>query len=204
MGIPAGSTKRVLTWSLPGGDKAQVAYWSDGGVAGNATDVAAGLEVASALFTTWIGTIKPLWSSTTVLSGFDIYLYSGGTAAAEHGHADLNIIGTGGQNHPNQCACVLTLKTATASRRGRGRMYIPANGVVVGTGVMAAGIVDAAVNGTASYFTGRNALGGGHIVVVSQTGNVVNNVTSVSADYVPDTQRRRVNKLTSTRHTTAV
>jgi hypothetical protein len=204
MGIPAGSRKVVLTWSLPGGDKAQCAFWESGAVAGDATDTTAGLMAASGLFTTWIGTIKPLWSSTTVLSGLDLYLYTGGTAASEHGHADLNIIGTGGQNHPNQCACVLTLRTALASRRGRGRMYIPANGVVVGTGVMAAGIVDAAVTGTASHFSGINAAAAIKVVVVSQTGSLSSQVTQVSADYVPDTQRRRVNKLTSSRKTVNV
>lgn len=204
MAIPSGLTKFVLTWNMPGGEKAQSSWWEQGHVAADVDDAQLVLMGASASFTTWIGTIKPLWTPQTLLAGLDGYFYNGGTAAANHGHADISFVGTGASVHPNQIALVCTLRTATASRRGRGRMYLPANGTGQGTaGLFTNGAIDTAVTGTAAYFSTRNDITGG-VCVVSQTATSSALVTSVSADYIPDTQRRRNNKLASTRKTVAV
>jgi len=204
MSIPAGMTKFVLTWSLPGGEKAQCAWWEAGHVAADVDDAQIALMAASASFTTWLTGIKPLWNAQSSLVGLDGYFYNGGTAAANHGHADLAVVGTGTGSHPNMVCCVLTLRTATASRRGRGRMYLPGIGILTQTtGLHDSTKVDTAVTSTAAYFSTRNDITGG-VVVVSQTGGTSALVTSVSADYVPDTQRRRVNKMVSTRKTAAV
>ena len=204
MGIPAGQTKFVLTWSLPGGEKAQTAWWEAGHVAADSSDSQIALMAASAPFTTWLAGIKPLWNANSTLVGLDAYFYNGGSAAAAHGHADLSVAGTGTGSHPNMVCCVLTLRTATAGRRTRGRMYFPGIGILTQTtGLHDSTKVDTAVTSTAAWFTTRNSISPS-VNVVSQTGTSAALVTQVSADYVPDTQRRRVNKMTSARKTANV
>lgn len=204
MSIPSGLTRFVLTWSMPGNEIAQSAWWEAGHVIADVDDSALTTMGASGSFTTWLGTIKPLWSANTLLSALDGYFYNGGTAAAAHGRATLNTVGTGASVHPNQICAVMTLKTALAGRRTRGRMYLPANGAGMGTaGIFTQSGIDNARIGTAAYFSTRNDITGG-VVVVSQTASSSQLVTSVAADYIPDTQRRRNNKLQSLRLSSAV
>lgn len=105
---------------------------------------------------------------------------------------------------PFQCATVVSLLTASATRHGRGRFYLPP----LATGSIDQGRVSAAslaVLDTAwtAYFASLN---GDNItpVVRNRTGHVSTTVTSARIGDVIDTQRRRRNKLTETYTVVAV
>lgn len=206
MPIPSGSVKHVISGVLPGGEVFQTAWWEkwDGSTPidnGYASGVA-----TSSPFTTWLTAMKILWNASTTVTALDAYLYLGGGAAASHGHATLSIVGTGTTVHPNQVSVVMTLRTATSGRSGRGRMYWPANGCVysAASGWLGSSQVDSCVDATATFFSVRNTIIAGTVIIVSQTTTAQHSVTSVDADYVADVQRRRARKQSSTRHSHSV
>jgi len=203
--IPVNTAKSVITWALPGNEVAQTAFWWQIGAAPAFSDATAASVVAQSSFTSLMNAWKPLGSTSTVAIGFDQYGYTGGGGASSHGHATLLITGTGTSTHPDTVACVTTLRTAHPGRSGRGRMYWPANGqtMTTATGIAVNTNIDALVDALALFFTAQNT---GTIVssVVSQTLSSSFPITSVDADYVLDTQRRRSNKLKTTRHSHTV
>jgi hypothetical protein len=101
---------------------------------------------------------------------------------------------------------VLTLRTANATRSGRGRIYLPfvAQTLVAATGMLPSTNVNNLVDTFALWISEQITLGTNVPVVVSQSQSVVRTIVAVDADLVPDTQRRRRNKLTSARHTHTV
>jgi hypothetical protein len=137
----------------------------------------------------------------------DSYRYSGGVAV-EHHSVDFSHPGTGSAavRLPTQNCCVLTLRTANATRSGRGRIYLPfvAQTLVAATGMLPSTNVNALVDTFALWISEQITLGTNVPVVVSQSQSVVRTIVAVDADLVPDTQRRRRNKLTSARHTHTV
>jgi hypothetical protein len=205
MSIPSGLMKWTLSGKLSGGtERWATSFWTDGHTAADATDASVVIAAGTPQWTAWFASVKTLMATDATITDLDAYFYSGGTAAAAHGHASITpISGTGTFTHPNQIACVMTLRTATATRKGRGRLYLVANGVGIGAGLFLSGAVNAVVDATATFFTG---IGGGSSgpVVLSQTAGTSARITSVDADYVPDTQRRRSQKLSSVRHSHTV
>jgi len=204
MAIPAGSQKFVISGTLGGGEVFQTAFWSTFSDISNVTDANLALMAAGAPFVGLMNAAKLLMNTSSSYTALDSYAYAGGTAAAAHAHATLAVVGTGASNHPNQCAHVVTLRTATAGRRGRGRMYFPANGSnhSGASGLINGAQSDGLVDALGVLFQSLSSAGA-PAVVVSQTGGTRATVTSVDADYVPDTQRRRSNKLHSIRHSHA-
>lgn len=108
---------------------------------------------------------------------------------------------------PFEVSPCVTLRTAVQSRRGRGRFYLPPPvrsqvggqgvfvGLFAGTGTTgAAGNIAEAFN---NFKTNNPAVP----VVISKVGGTVvtNPVTSVDVGNVPDSQRRRRNRLTEVR-----
>lgn len=205
MPIPSGLMKWTLSGKLSGGsERWATSFWADGHVLADANDASVAIAAGTPQWTAWFASLKTLMATDATITDLDGYYYGGGTAAAGHGHASITpISGTGTFTHPNQIACVMTLRTAVATRKGRGRLYLVANGVSIGAGLFNSGAVNAVVDATATFFTGIGAAGGGP-VVLSQTAGSTARITSVDADYVPDTQRRRSQKLSSTRHSHTV
>jgi len=117
----------------------------------------------------------------------------------------LALTGVGaGEMLPFQCATVVSLLTASATRHGRGRFYLPPLAALVldGGRISAASL---AVLDTAwtAFFDSLNT-DGVTPVVRNRTGHVSTTVTSARIGDVIDTQRRRRNKLTETQVVVAV
>lgn len=144
---------------------------------------------------------------TDSFTQLDSYYYAGGTAAAAHGQAPMVFAGTAPFGiHPTQIAVVATLRTALNTRRGRGRIYLPATGVqMTGTyPLLATSTVNAMLDALALMLTARKLDPLVAPVVVSQTGSITSPIISVDGDTIADTQRRRRNKLVTSRHVHAV
>lgn len=96
---------------------------------------------------------------------------------------------------PFQCATVITLVTASATRHGRGRFYLPPLAV----STLESGRLSAAAlsNLDAAYtaFFDELATAGLTVIVRNRTGHVSTPVTEARVGDVVDTQRRRRNKL---------
>lgn len=109
-----------------------------------------------------------------------------------------------GEMLPFQCATVITLITASATRHGRGRFYLPplAASVLDGGRISAASL---AVLDTAwtAFFDSLNT-DTVTPVVRNRTGHISTPVTAARVGDVIDTQRRRRNKLVETELTIAV
>jgi len=109
-----------------------------------------------------------------------------------------------GEMLPFQCATVVSLLTASATRHGRGRFYLPPLAALVldGGRISAASL---AVLDTAwtAFFDSLNT-DGVTPVVRNRTGHISTTVTSARIGDVIDTQRRRRNKLTETQVVVAV
>lgn len=103
-----------------------------------------------------------------------------------------------GEMLPFQCATVVSLLTASATRHGRGRFYLPplAASVLDGGRISAATLTVLDTAWTA-FFDSLNT-DGVTPVVRNRTGHVSTTVTSARIGDVIDTQRRRRNKLTET------
>jgi len=111
----------------------------------------------------------------------------------------LALTGVGaGEMLPFQCATVVSLLTASATRHGRGRFYLPPLAALVldGGRISAASLAVLDTAWTAFF----SSLNGDNItpVVRNRTGHVSTTVTSARIGDVIDTQRRRRNKLTET------
>lgn len=165
----------------------------------------ADLDVSTA-FSTFRTALQSRMSSQQEITAYDVYRYSGGVVA-QHDHKDVSHVGTDTSGQlPLQVSLVLTLRTATLSRRGRGRLYLPTCGAsMMGGGghLFGSTPVNPLVDDFATWLSAVN-LGTLTAVVVSRVGGVMEPITSVDADYVPDTQRRRSNKLVSSRYVAAV
>ena len=111
------------------------------------------------------------------------------------------VLGSGTVTKPNQCAVVVTLMTATAGRRGRGRYYVP----VLGNNPTATGRITAAqrdsIATTSATMLGvlndglDNALYTARVGVQSQVGLTSAVVTTIRVGDVWDTQRSRRDNL---------
>lgn len=106
--------------------------------------------------------------------------------------------------HPFYCALCVTTLTATAGRRGRGRMYLPLTGGAVSqtSGQVSSGVAQAfgdAVGNFLFFFNGDDSdLPGSPTtvpVVVSQVEGAFAVITSLRTDTKPDTQHGRTNRV---------
>jgi len=160
----------------------------------------------SPLWDAFIEAVTARMGPTDHITAYDSYWYSGGAAAA-HVHVPVDHAGVGGGGQlPAQIATVLTLRTATNTRRGRGRIYLPTTAfeVMDTNHKFAATSLSTVTDALAAWMTGIAGTGTKHAVVVSQTAGLSHPITSVSADTIPDTQRRRRNKLIGGVHTATV
>lgn len=100
---------------------------------------------------------------------------------------------------PFQCAPVVSLRTATLSRAGRGRFYVPSLAVdQVDAGRMLTAARDSLADGALALVQGLTSAGGNVVIYHRALGNTTP-VTSLDVGDVIDTQRRRRNKLVEAR-----
>jgi len=100
-----------------------------------------------------------------------------------------------GEMLPFQCATVISLLTASATRHGRGRFYLPPLAVsTLDTGRTSAAAITTLDTAWTAFFDSLNT-DGVNPVVRNRTGHVSTPVTSARVGNVIDTQRRRRNKL---------
>jgi len=205
MGIPVNSLKVTFSGVSGGPEVWQTSFWIAGADLSTVSDANLAIAVASAPWTNLFNALKLIMNTSTQITAVDEYGYAGGTAASVHAHATVAVLGTGASAHPNQCALVTTLRTATPGRSGRGRMYWPANGILhsAASGLYSPAPCDGVTDALSALFTSQN-LAGPKVSVISQMHTSAAAVLSVDNDYVPDTQRRRSNKLHSLRHSHVV
>lgn len=100
---------------------------------------------------------------------------------------------------PFQCAPVVTLRTSTLSRAGRGRFYAPSLAVdQVAAGRMTTAARDTLADAAEDLVQGLTSAGG-NLVIYHRGSGTTTNVTSLDVGDVIDTQRRRRNKLIEAR-----
>jgi hypothetical protein len=207
---PGDLVKYVIGGSVPG-DTWSIGFWQQlTGLTSNPTqaqmDAAALFRLNGFDSVAWSAagvTVKGVAHSGTFLSFCKAALYRNGVLTQNGSGTKTPVAGTGGGLHPNYVALVVTLRTASAGRSHRGRVYLPATGVPISasTGRINTNAQPYA-DGIAAFLTGLGPDDVGfpgdpasHAVVVSRTTAVASNITSVSIDDKPDTQRGRENKL---------
>lgn len=194
MAFPGNVNRYVVSGSLPGNESFAFGFY------GEATDPSVTMQsladsvVTNSLFTGFVSSLLSRFVGT--VQTVRTYRYGSGSAAVDSGQANVaSGAGTGGTTCPNYVALCVTLRTANASRRGRGRVYLPFNGVAVGgtTGTWTSANVAPVVSALGAWMDNLNAR------VVSEAASTSYPVTSVDADYVPDTQRGREGRLSTPR-----
>lgn len=149
-------------------------------------------------------TLRAWLSASANISKVSAYYYSGTGPAVAVGEKEVTpaLTGSGAISMPFQCSRVITLNTALAGRRYRGRVYWP---YLFGT-VSAAGKTSSSQNSIDEVKASLVAIGaaaptvsGLDLAVRSEAANAVTPVTSISVGDVIDTQRRRRDALVETR-----
>lgn len=125
------------------------------------------------------------------------------TAVAEYSFSGLSANTASGTDLPAQNAIVVSLRTATPGRRGRGRMYFGgftsaavAAGGVVGSGTQTA--LRDFVNACYSAPLNSAPFNLADLVVYSRVGRSTSTVTSIRVGSGFDVQRRRANRRVET------
>lgn len=109
-------------------------------------------------------------------------------------------VGTSSIAHPLQCGIVQSLRSSAPTRSGRGRMYLPLNGIPMSVnGNYNSTNVTSIATTMKTFYQGVNAIAVGaattKLVVASATQSQVRDVLTVVTDTRPDVQRRRANKV---------
>jgi hypothetical protein len=191
--------------NLPAGDVFNHSLWVTGSDSSLITDAATASAAAAAALTTTASGMQSQFTTPTVWAGTVVEEVTQATGVSvSTGSSSFTHAGTNGSasSLPGQCALVVTLRTATVSRRGRGRFYLPpmANSATTPTGRLNATASTAVTLSLNAFF---NALKTFVVpftpVVYSPTGRTVATVTSYDFGDVFDTQRRRRNKLVESR-----
>jgi hypothetical protein len=100
-----------------------------------------------------------------------------------------------GEMLPFQCATVISLLSASATRHGRGRFYLPPLAVsTVDGGLISAAAITSLDTAWTAFFDSLNT-DGVNPVIRNRTGHISTPVTGARVGNVFDTQRRRRNKL---------
>lgn len=154
----------------------------------------------------WMTTGSPtcgtIISSDTNMIQLRAYYYNAGSHSAD-AQAEYNLptLYTGQESAvaATKMACVATLLTGAPGRSGKGRMYIPADGATLSSHQFQGSDVDNVAGATAALLQAFNDAGymGGLAVACVATKTDLKIINAVRVDSLPDSQRRRQNKLAS-------
>lgn len=201
MSVPDGAGQVIVSGTGPGSETWAFGWWVN-----DSTDVAGSDLTLNVNWGAFQTELLSHMSSEQVITRYSYRRYEGGVVTRVD-QDDVNHPGTDTSGQlPLQISCVLTLRTGTLTRRGRGRIYLPTCGFSMMSGgghVFSGSQVADLVDKFAAFLT-TEAGGAAPPVVVSRTGSSMAPITAVDADVVPDTQRRRRAQLTSTRHSHSV
>lgn len=111
------------------------------------------------------------------------------------------IVGNGSGTQSAQTCLVASLRTITPGRTGRGRLYLPATGVVLGANCrVQASTVTPVAKQVAQLLSAINNSSLGNVAVRTFVASTAGKrpITSVQVDNRPDVQRRRADKILAT------
>lgn len=201
MAFPGNGIRYVIGGTLPSGE-----VWSTGvygSQIGNPNDLQAladGQVQSGSLFLAVVGALRPMLPAGAAVTSITCYRYESGRQAT--GTATAAVAtggGTGTVVHPNSMAMCVTLRTALANRRGRGRMFFPASGL----GLTASALF--ATNQVTNLLTPLGAwLDQINAEVWSTVGTTKNRVSRIDADLVPDDISSRRDRLRTPRQTVTI
>jgi hypothetical protein len=194
--IPSGYSRNVYSGTLRNGEEFAFGLWANEAPSSQAATQSQADAFAAEFVEDESATGNPLSliGSDTHFERVTTYSYLDTSGHATYiAESPLVVAGTStGDQLPNQCALVVTLNTAHAGRRNRGRIYLPCTQATLVAGQLAASAVGQVTLWWANYITALNGeLGDQHIVVLSQVAGASNSVTSVRVDSRIDIQRRR-------------
>lgn len=165
------------------------------------------LSVAAAQ-SAWMTGITNFWAEATALFSADVATTRAVTVeldpatgkqltGAEDTRTDVGT--SAAETLPFQCAPVVSLRTATLSRAGRGRFYAPSLAVdQVAGGRLLIAARDTLADAGLELVQGVTAAGG-NVVIYHRGSGTTTPVTSLDVGDVIDTQRRRRNQLVEAR-----
>jgi hypothetical protein len=197
-------------WELFGSVSGGADVWSTGFVGGDTSGLSGAtlLTDAQNVYDAFNGgvwsqaTSKFYWAPETTLEGCRVREIDGSniTTRVATYTAPSAVPGSSSADQlPAECAIVVSLLTATAGARGRGRMYLPCTALdtVVTNGVLDSAVVAQIVSGMAGFFTGLNSQGStvfpGNVSMYSNSASALRTVTDIRCGNVVDSQRRRRN-----------
>lgn len=206
---PRSFLRHTLLFSLPGGEVASTScHWdnSGGGIIGTPTDAADALQQKAVAL--W-GGIKTGYTGEVKFLGSRIATVAvDGKVVETLERAITPSPGTGGGSClPTEVAVVASLKSATYSRSGRGRMYLPppTTGVVTGQGRVDNNMLGSIVVAMDIYLTKMTIATSDYFsVVASKTQGMLRPVVEVKVGDVFDAQRRRRDALIEVYSTAAI
>ena len=156
MAYAAGTIKIVISGRMPNGTNFAMGFQTmvNGAPTQDNVDAACGY-VSQALASNVFAPILNIMSPDTVIEKVNAYGYNGGTKASVVGEATAGNPGTAsGQTMPSQVAVVASFRSASNTRAGRGRAYMPATGVTLASGQLSAGECTLLANAWVSLFDG--------------------------------------------------
>lgn len=172
----------------------------------NQANADAALTAMNTPVNTWVTSLKTLiWSNLTNFDNTALYLYRPGSARADLVSRSNPTAQSGSAStpHPPQCALVISTRSVTPGRSGRGRIYLPVTaGALGGDGQMAVATLNSVATATATFLSSLDTLdlttqgmSTHHLVIASFTKGSVAGITRIVTDSVVDTQQRRRDKV---------
>ena len=156
----------------------------------------------------WMTGITNFWAEATALFAADVATTRAVTVeldpatgrqltGAEDTRTDVGT--SAAETLPFQCTPVVSLRTATLSRAGRGRFYAPSLAVdQIAGGRLLIAARDTLADAALELVQGLTAAGG-NVVIYHRSSGTTTPVTSLNVGDVIDTQRRRRNQLEEAR-----
>lgn len=151
--------------------------------------------------------ITQMWSSSTRLTSVRVEArsYAGVLESQAEAAKGSPAVGTAAQGAPIQTSLVSSLRTAVAGGRGRGRLYWPATGLLIGPVDLRppAANVTAILAAVKTYLSGletaiKVSVSTAKLVVWSRESAAAANVNRIFLGDIPDVQRRRRDALAET------
>lgn len=207
MALPMGRLVKAVLGGAMATDTWSCGIWMDGSAIGGSPTAPQMNTFSNTVFslfdtTVWSASSNPYkarCATGTTLASVKTYFYASGALFQQGQSSNTVVAATGSTPHPAYVACCVTIATAYAGRSNRGRMYLPATAFAVDPTTLqfGTGVSDVATK-IAAFLTALNgtALNGGAPVVsiVSSTHGLVQRVSNVRCDSIPDTQHGRSNK----------